>query len=80
MNDAITMQILDSLQCLIEILESLDFTKLFACILMMKQAALVHVLHDHVQSMVIEDTVPQFDDVRVLEFAMKAVLVLDCLE
>lgn len=53
MDDAITMQVLDGLQSLIEILESLHLTKLFACILMMKQAAPIHILHNHVQSMVI---------------------------
>ena len=64
------MHIFNSLQGLCEKPEGLRFSKNGFGVLMVEEVAVVGIIHDHIDGVILEKSVPQFDDMWVIDESM----------
>ena len=77
MKDIMLVQVMYCVQGLREEFEGLNFRKDVFGVLMIKQISMFCVLHDHVDMVILEQSVPKLDYVGVVHFQMQADLALD---
>jgi hypothetical protein len=76
-NDILAVEVLDGLEGLGEELEGLHFRKDAFGVLVREEVALLGIFHDHVDRIGFQESVPEFDYVRVVQLAVQPDLSLD---
>ena len=75
-NDVLAMEVPDSLQSLYQEFKGLGLAEDIFGVLVGEEVALLGILHNHIDGVSFEDSVPQFDDVRVVEGGVQPYLSL----
>ena len=76
-NYIIFMHIHNSLQCLTEKSEGLRLSEDGFCVLVVEEVAILCVVHDHVDAVIFQECVPEFDDVWVIDETVNGNLSLE---
>ena len=77
MDHILVVQILDAFEGLDEESEGFGLAEYIFGVLMVEKVASFGVLHDHVDDIILDDRVPQFDNMRMVQFGVESDLPLN---
>lgn len=67
MHDVVGMQVSNCRECLTEELESLGLADDLCAVLICEESAILREFHDHIDHILLDDGVPQLDDMRMVD-------------